>query len=386
MEPIRVLQVVTVMNRGGAETMLMNIYRNIDRSKVQFDFLTHRLEEGAYDQEIQELGGRIFRFPPIRPQRYARYFRELDEIFSHHPEYRIVHSHINENSSFVLRAAKKAGVPVRIAHSHTSNLPLDYKLPFRYYGRFFFRENATHCYACSTEAGKWLFKRYAAQNSGVEILKNGVDYDIFKYDHEVRSKLRREMELEDKFVVGHVGRFDKSKNHAFLLEVFKEIHNVRTDSVLLLAGDGYLRPNILKKIEKLGLTGSVRLLGMRSDVARLLQVMDIFLFPSIFEGLPMALVEAQAAGLECIVSDAVSKESDIGAGLVRFVSLKEPPKAWAEKALNVSLNRVDSKEALIKSGFDIVHISRSIQDFYIHNAENYGELGAVDVLPGNAGA
>lgn len=137
MEPIRVLQVVTVMNRGGAETMLMNIYRNIDRSKVQFDFLTHRLEEGAYDQEIQELGGRIFRFPPIRPQRYARYFRELDEFFSHHPEYRIVHSHINENSSFVLRAAKKAGVPVRIAHSHTSNLPLDYKLPFRYYGRFF---------------------------------------------------------------------------------------------------------------------------------------------------------------------------------------------------------------------------------------------------------
>jgi len=367
MKPVRVLQVVTIMNRGGAETMLMNLYRNIDRSKIQFDFLTHRLEEGAYDQEIRSLGGKVYHMPPIRPQRYLKYFRELDQFFLDHPEYRIVHSHINENSSFVLRAAKKAGIPVRIAHSHISNLPLDYKLPFRYYGRFFLKENTTHYYACSTEAGKWLFSKHMAENK-VAILKNGVRYDLFKFDNDVRNSLRKEMGLEDSFVVGHVGRFEKQKNHGFLLEVFREILHSKPNAVLLLIGDGYLGQEIRRKIGKLGLTSSVRLLGVRSDVARLLQAMDVFVFPSIFEGLPVALIEAQAAGLSCIVSDAVSRESDIGAGLIRFVSLKESPKEWAEKVLSADINHVDSREALVRSGFDIVEISRALQSFYLMNA------------------
>lgn len=366
MGQVRILQVVTIMNRGGAETLLMNLYRNIDRNKIQFDFLTHRLEEGAYDEEIKSLGGKVFHLPPIRPTRYKKYFKELDSFFLQHPEYKIVHSHINENSSFVLRAAKKADVPVRIAHSHMSNLPIDYKLPFRYYARHFLRGNATHYFACSTEAGKWLFDAYIVNSNKVVMLKNGVDYESFKFNDEIRHRLRHELGLEDKFVVGHVGRFEPQKNHSFLIDVFREVKFQKPDSILLLVGSGKLKNDIEKKVDKLGLGESVKFLGVRSDIPQLMQAMDVFLFPSVFEGLPVALVEAQAAGLSCIISDSITSQSDIAAGLVNSVSLKEAKSTWVDKIINTNLSHINSKEALNKSGFNIVEISKSLQDFYLN--------------------
>lgn len=365
MEPVRILQVVTIMNRGGAETLLMNLYRSIDHTKLQFDFLSHRLEKGAYDDEIIGMGGRIFYFPPIRPHRYFRYFKDLDNFFLSHPEYRIVHSHINENSGFVLRAAKKAGVNVRITHSHLGSLPIDYKLPFRYYARHFLRQNATHYFACSTGAGKWLFDTDIVKDGKITILKNGVDDQTFKYNSAKRSSVRSEMGLEDKFVIGHIGRFEPQKNHSFLIDVFKEVQQQNSDAILLLIGTGKLRKKIENKVERAGLSGSIRFLGIRSDIARLFQAMDIFLFPSTFEGLPVALVEAQAAGLQCIVSDTITDESDIGADLLQFVSLKELPTTWADKVINSNLVHIDTGEALGKSGFNIVDIAAVLQKFYL---------------------
>lgn len=247
MEPIRILQVVTIMNRGGLETMLMNYYRQIDRKKIQFDFLVHRDEEGHYDQEILSLGGRIFRMPSIRPGNYKKYFRLLDEFFNLYSEYKVVHSHINENSSFVLRAATKAGIPCRIAHSHLSDLGIDIKLPFRLYARNTMKDYPTDYFACSQKAGEWLFGKKVASSASHTVLKNAVNASEFKFNQKTRNQIRKELNIEDKFVIGHIGRFNKQKNHDFLLDIFKSVHEQQSNAVLVLVGEGHLRATIEKK-------------------------------------------------------------------------------------------------------------------------------------------
>ena len=187
MEPIRILQVVTIMNRGGLETMLMNYYRQMDRSKIQFDFMVHRAEKGHYDDEILSLGGNIYRMPQIRPGNYRLYFKELNDFFSTHPEYKVVHSHINENSSFVLRAAKRAGVPCRIAHSHLSDLGIDLKLPFRLYARFSMKDYPNQYFACSKNAGKWLFGQGVSSSKEITILNNAVNVEEFKFNEKITN-------------------------------------------------------------------------------------------------------------------------------------------------------------------------------------------------------
>ena len=362
------------MNRGGAETLLMNLYRKLNHKKVQFDFLTHRLEKGDYDDEIIALGGRIYYLPPIRPHRYRKYFAELRDFFLNHQEYKVVHSHINENTGFVLRAAKNAGVPVRIAHSHLGSLPIDYKLPFRYYGRKHLKNNCTHYFACSKDAGKWLFGHSIKKDEKVTVLKNGVDYEDFKYDNAARERLRQQLVIEERFVIGHVGRFEKQKNHNFIIDIFWEVKKKRPDAVLLLIGNGKLRGSIENKVKKLGLKDSVKFLGVRSDIPQLMQAFDLFLFPSLFEGLPVALVEAQAAGLKCIVSSTITRESDIGSGRLQFIDLNKDKNYWAEKIANSEYNRIDTRAAINKRGFNINEIAKKMQRFYSESYKNYKEV------------
>lgn len=364
MEPIRVLQVVTVMNRGGLETMLMNYYRQMDRSKIQFDFMVHRDEPGLYEEEITSLGGRIYRMLPIRPGNYRSYFKQLDEFFAGHPEYRVVHSHINENSSFVLRAAKNAGVPCRIAHSHISDLGIDLKLPFRLYARMAMKDNANRYFACSRNAGEWLFGKYVSARKEVTVLNNAVNVDRFKYDSEARSRIRRELQAEDKLVIGHIGRFDKQKNHSFLLDIFREIYERRPDSMLIMAGDGAMRPAMERKAAQLGLGSAVRFLGVRSDIPELMHAMDLFLFPSLFEGLPVVMVEAQAAGLRIVASDAITKETDL-TGRIEFISLKQSAGQWAERILSSSYEREDTANTLRSCGYDTSAMSEWLANYYM---------------------
>ena len=358
MAPIRVLQVATIMNRGGLETMLMNYYRKLDKDKIQFDFIVHREERGDYDDEIEKMGGKIYRMPAIRPGNYRKYFKRLDEFFKQHTEYKVVHSHINENSGFIAKYAKKYNVPCRISHSHQSDLKIDYKYPFRLYGRMYLKDS-TDFFACGERAGKWLF----GYRENITILNNAVDTEQFKYNEEIRNNIRKELNIENKLVIGHVGRFQPQKNHTFLVETFNEIYKKNNNAILLLIGTGELCKEIEKKVELLGLTSAVKFLGLRTDISDLMQAMDIFLFPSLFEGLPVVLVEAQASGLPCITSTGVTEESNITENIT-FIDLKEDATLWAEKILNTNINKKDTREILIKNGYDSTTNVKWLTNFY----------------------
>lgn len=364
MEPIRILQVVTIMNRGGLETMLMNYYRKLDRSRIQFDFMTNRIERGHYDDEIEALGGKIYRLSPIKPGNYNKYFNELDQFFKEHKEYKVVHSHINENSGFVLKAAKKAGVPYRIAHSHLSDLKFDYKYPFRVYARRSLKGNVSDYFACSKRAGEWLFGKKISNSGKVTVLSNAVDTEKFKINEDIRRKMRKELGIEGKKVIGHVGRFNPQKNHEFLIDIFNEVYKKDKNTVLLLVGDGYLKEKIENKVKKLGLGDSVRFLGVREDIPELMQAMDLFLFPSKFEGLAVVMVEAQAAGLNVITSTGVTKESDI-TNNVEFIDLNKGSQHWANIVLSSDFKKKDSIKQIINKGYDSSNNVKWLSKFYI---------------------
>ncbi|WP_227936342.1 glycosyltransferase family 1 protein [Alkalihalobacillus deserti] len=355
------------MNRGGLETMLMNYYRQMDRTKIQFDFMVHREESGHYDEEILNLGGNIYKMPQIRPGNYKKYFKLLDDFFLLHSEYRVVHSHINENSSFVIRAANKAGVPCRIAHSHLSDLGLDLKLPFRIYARNVMKDHPTEYFACSQKAGEWLFGKQLANSEKVTVLNNAVDVNQFKFNQVVRNQIRKEINAGEKLVIGHIGRFNKQKNHEFLLDIFKSLHKKNPNSLLVLVGDGHLRATIEKKAKQLDLSPHVRFLGVRENISELMQGFDLFLFPSLFEGLPVVLVEAQAAGLSCIISDSITKESNV-TGRIDFCSLKEQANVWADKILTSSYDHKDTSKILREKGYDTATMADWLYDFYMNRA------------------
>ncbi len=341
----------------------MNYYRQMREKGIQFDFLVHRTEEGHYDREIEAMGGRIYRMPAIRPGQYRRYFKRLDAFFGFHRDYKVVHSHMNENSGFVLRAARKAGVPCRIIHSHLSDLGLDYKYPFRLYARMSIKDHPSDYFACSARAGEWLFGKEKRLSDKVTVLHNAVNAAEFAYDASVREAIRNEIGAGDAIVIGHIGRFNEQKNHKFLLQLFEEIHRRNPNTMLLLAGDGHLRPAMEQEANRLGIAGAVRFLGVRGDVAALLQAMDLFLFPSLFEGLPVVLVEAQAAGLRCVVSDAITQEADL-TGRLAFLSLRQPLSDWCDAVLGSTYEHADTRLQLRESGYDTASMADWLSDYY----------------------
>ncbi|WP_309121659.1 glycosyltransferase family 1 protein [Paenibacillus sp.] len=365
---IRILHAIGNMNRGGAETLIMNLYRNIDRSRIQFDFLVHRPTPGAFEEEILELGGRIFRVPYGIGSGHFAYVRALDRFFREHPEYKIVHSHMNEASGIILRSAKKAKVPVRIAHSHTSYpmYPLVKKLYFQGYARKLLPRNANHYFACSSRAGEYLFGDGIARSGRMTLLRNGVAASEFSFDPNARAKTRAELGLHsDAFVIGHIGSFRKVKNHTFLLDVFAEISQRQKNAVLALAGDGELRQEMERKADLLGVRPNVRFLGVRDDVQRIMQAIDVFVLPSLYEGLPVTLVEAQSAGLRCVISDTITKEADFGAGLIEYAALNDIAE-WTCKILQPAVERRDTAQLVRNSGYEIKDICESVQKFYIN--------------------
>lgn len=364
---IRVLHVVGIMDAGGAETMIMNLYRNIDRSKVQFDFLVHRDKQGFYDKEINDLGGKIYKAMPINMKNYFKYKKMLDTFFKEHKEYKIVHSHISILSLINLKIAKKNNVPIRIAHSHESHLSLrehDIKRrPIIYFSKKIINKYPNIKMACAVEAGNWLF----GDNSTVKVLNNSIDSKQYVYNSNSSREIRESLHLTDKnFIVGHIGRFSKQKNHDFIIDIFKEIHDINNDAVLMLVGDGELKDEIEKKVKKLRLAKSVIFTGIRSDIPKLLSSMDVFLFPSLFEGLPVSLIEAQASGIVSIISDNVSKEVKI-TNQIEFLSLKDSPVDWANKAIKYDNNhkRINTYNQIKKAKYDIEQNAQEMENFYL---------------------
>ncbi|MFD0961394.1 glycosyltransferase family 1 protein [Paenibacillus chungangensis] len=365
---ITVLQAAVNMNRGGAETLLMNLYRHIDRSKVQFHFLTCR--EGCYDDEIRSLGGVIHRIPYIDKIGPYAYRAALKQFFTEYGyQYQVVHSHMDRMSGLVLYAAKQAGVPVRIAHSHNtrSEGSLAAKL-YKRYASLYIGFAATHRFACSEEAGKWLFPWKRRE---VQLLKNGIMSDMFAYRPLVRHEVRKELGIaEGTIVLGHVGRFNEQKNHALLLDIFRSWLRRNVNSCLLLAGEGPLRLAMEEKARSLDMSENVKFLGVRSDIERLMQAFDAFVFPSRHEGLPVTLIEAQAAGLPCIVSDTITREVDLGMGLVTFHangSLREYEEAI--QSVSGRERRMDTQAELYRCGYDIRETAAWLQQYYRKQCE-----------------
>lgn len=358
---IRVLQVVSIMDRGGEETMIMNYYRHMDRQKVQFDFLVHQEKNGIYEDEIRALGGRIYRAFPIRPWNYGKYRKWLNNFFKEHKEFAAVHAHILENCGFVLQAADQAGIPIRAAHSHLATPPFDYKYPFRQYGKRVLKNaNATQYFGCGEEAGKYLF-----DDSPFSVLPNAIDTSLFAYNLEKRKQKREELGVSHKLVLGNVARFHPVKNQSFLIDIFKQVYDRRPDSVLLMVGIGEEQENVKNKVYELGLENCVQFLNVRTDVNELLQAIDVFVFPSKLEGLPVSLIEAQAAGLPCLLSDRVAKET-AKTELVEFIPLDESPAYWADRVLKASeQKRKDVTEQIKRAHYDIVENAEWLQRFYL---------------------
>ena len=361
-EPIRVLQVVTYMGRGGLETMLMNYYRNIDRNKVQFDFLTHRDERWDYDDEIESLGGKIYHLPKLNPFSKS-YLNALDKFFKEHKEYQIVHCHQDCLSGVVLKVAKKNGVKFTIAHSHNANQDKNLKYLIKVFEKRKIPKYADKLFACGDEAGRWMFN-----TDNFEVLHNAIDTDLYTYNKEKADKVKKEFGIENKFVVGHVGRFSTQKNHEFLIDVFNEVQKVKEDSVLMLVGDGDLRPEIEQKVRDLQIENKVIFTGVRSDVNDLMQGMDVFLFPSLYEGLGIVLIEAQAAGLRCVISDTIPKDGVLTDD-VTCISLAQSPVVWANEILKYQkYKRSNNKEIIKKADYDIKNNAKTLEQFYIENA------------------
>lgn len=360
-EPIRVLQVVTNMDRGGLETMLMNYYRHVDRESVQFDFLTHRADQAAYDDEIKALGGRIYHLPRLIPWSRS-YGKALNRFFAQHPEYQIVHVHQDCLSSVILQEAKKCGVPVRIAHSHNADQDKNLKYPIKLFYMRSIPRYATDLMACSQKAGEWMFR-----GAPFTVLHNAIDAAAYSFDVSKREDVRRRLKIpEEALVLGHVGRFMPQKNHEFLLDIFSAAARKEANARLLLIGDGDLRAKIEAKAQQLGLSDRVIFTGVRADVPDLLQAMDLFVLPSLYEGLGIAAVEAQASGLPCVISDRVPNECMVTRGLVTEMCLSDTPEQWAEHILSRrNAERTDRYEEVSASGYDIVDSAKRLEQFYL---------------------
>ena len=342
--PIRVLHVMGIMNRGGAETMIMNLYRKINRSKVQFDFVENSFERAAYDDEIEALGGKIYRCPHFNGKNYFQYKKWWKEFFKQHQdEYGIVHGHIGSTAAIYLKEAKRNGL-FTIAHSHSSGFTFSVGSILYRVLAYNTRNIADYFFACSDSAGRDRFGKGIVSKSNYRVLNNAIDTDLFKYDVKIRNEVRKELLLENSYVVGHIGRFETVKNHKFIIEVFKCIKNKENKNYkLLLVGEGILKRD-----------------------------MDVFIFPSLYEGLPVTLVEVQTSGLPCVISDKIPSESIITKELVTVKSLGDSPDEWADQIIGrLGEKRVSRVDEITTNGYDISKTSKELMDFYLHIGINY---------------
>ena len=344
---------ISSMNTGGAETFLMKVYRNLDKSKYQMDFCVNVEQEGFYDKEIIEMGGKIYRIPPKSHD--VDGFRKglYDLVRTERYEY-VLRITSNAAGFMDLKIAKKAGAKICIARSSNSDIGASVKSKLiNRVSRALFIKYVDVKIAPSDLAAEYTFGKKRAGNGDVKYLHNAVDLSVFRYGEDDRSQIRQEFGLEDKIVIGHIGRLNHQKNHKFLLDVFAKIKEKEDRAVLVLVGKGELENEIKAKADDLGLSDSVIFTGVRSDIPALLSAMDVFVFPSFYEGMPNTVIEAQATGLPCIIADTITREADI-TGLVRYMSLDETAEEWADAVLSaISEERTDTKQKFIDNKYDI---------------------------------
>lgn len=354
---IRVLHVFHEMANGGIEHFVMDYYRHIDRSRIQFDFLVSVDTKGYFDDEIRKLGGKIFYAYPLKKNPIKNYL-DIARIVEEN-NYQIVHRHTGSAFGyFDLRAARKGGATKLIIHSHNNQAGNN----FIHKISNIFLKIPCNKLACSYEAGRWLFN----DNCNFKVINNAIDCNKFRFRKEVRKKIRTEGNIDDQFVIGHVGRFEEQKNHIRMIQIFKKINERYENSVLILIGIGTLQNECKKLAYKLGVSNKIMFLDARSDVQDIMQAFDVFLLPSLYEGFPFVLVEAQASGLACVASTNVPEECNI-TGNVCFVDLKKSNSEWADIILSKQGENYDrSKYAdeMIEEGYDIYQNAEKLCDYY----------------------
>lgn len=362
---------------GGVEAVILNYFRNINKSKFVFDFVIDSdSTDNNFINEIQELGGTIIKCPPY--QKLHSYNKFLYKLFKE-KKYDIVHSNINTLSVFPLRMAEKAGIKIRIAHSHSTSNPKEWKKNLlKNILRPFSKKYANVYFACSELAGRWLFGSKTFDEGKVTIINNAIDVEKFVYNEDIRKKVRNELKEkykseinDDTLIVGHIGRFVKQKNHEFLIDIFNEVHRRKENSVLILAGQGPLQKEIEEKINNLSLKDCVLFLGQRNDANELYQAMDVLVLPSLYEGLPVVGVEAQAAGLLCELSSAMTKEIKI-LSTTNFIDLNLSAEKWADKIVKdyEKFERKDVSNEFENNGFDIKKEAKKLEEKYFELLNN----------------
>lgn len=358
-QPIRVLHILQRMEAGGTQALLMNIYRNIDREKVQFDFLVMYPEKYFYDDEIVSLGGKVYYSTVRKDKNVFKFQNQLKKLINENG-YKIVHAHTYSIGYFALRTAKKCGVPVRIAHSHNNKTTRDKNFIAKKILQKIYTIHANELFACSKEAGEYLYGK-----KEFRVIKNAIDLKKYKNAAKNRNKKREELGVKkDAFLVGNIGRLHAQKNQLFLIDIFAAIKQQKSDSKLLLIGDGPLKNKLEEKAKLLDVDKDVIFLKNRKDIPELLSAIDVFVLPSLFEGLGIVAIEAQAAGLPVILSDGVSKEA-IVTNNAKVLSLKKTVKEWARQILSSKASDTDIEERIQKAGFDVRAQATTIQNLYI---------------------
>ena len=370
-KPVRVLHVLGTTNLGGAESRIMELYRRIDRSQVQFDFLIHTKEDGHYSEEIRSLGGHIYSLPRFKFFNIAEYRKAIHTFFKEHTEFSVVQGHMTSTAAIYLPIAKqeygRRSMPlITAAHARSAGVDKGLKGLATRILRLPLKNRADYLFTCSKEAGIAVYGARAVREGRVWTIPNAIDAQRFSFQQKVRDEIRSELGIQDKFVIGHVGRFGFMKNHTYLVDVFAKICETRKDAVLVMIGQGELEETIREKVKSLGLEDRAYFLGNRYDVEKYYQAFDYFVFPSTFEGLPGSVAEAQAAGLHCLVSDKVTREVAL-TDLVAYRSIEEDSGLWAEEILGnaqAALVREDMREAIAQKGFDVRRQAVQMAEFY----------------------
>jgi glycosyltransferase involved in cell wall biosynthesis len=362
---IRVLHVLSSLG-GGVGSMLYSYYTHLNRDIIQFDFIVHGEKTGMLEEEFREMGSKIYHVKP-KKEGLLQNLSQIRKIIYSQPKYDVIHCHQNLISFVPLYFAKKAGINARIVHSHTtlSGKGVGGKLKDSVF-RWLLKSNANQFFACGIDAAKCLYGEKKYIEDKVDIIPNAIDESLYRFNPLIRNEVRRELHIEGKFVIGHVGRFSKEKNHKFILQIFEEIYHLNTNAVMLLIGDGELEQETIQLARSLKASNNIIFLGLREDVNRILQAMDCFILPSLHEGLPVTLIEAQAAGLKCFASTAVPKETNV-AGLVDFLELNAGSNHWADCILNYQhvYERKAQTQKFIASNYDIRQASNYLVKIYL---------------------
>lgn len=365
-EPIRILHVLGNTNLGGAESRTMDLYRHIDRERVQFDFLVHTEQEGHFDKEILELGGHVYRVPRFRMYNFFSYRKAVKVFFRENHKFGAVQGHMTSTAAIYLPIAKKAGVPVTIAHARSAGVDRGIKGRMTRILRRSLWKKADYLFTCSKLAGISVFGKKAVEEGRTVFIPNAIDCEKFAFREETRTKMRRELSLSDRYVIGHVGRFHYAKNHEYLLRVFAALckEKPEMDFVLLLLGEGQGMEDIRKLSEELQIGDKVIFAGNRTNVSDYYQAMDYVVYPSRYEGLPGSIVEAQCAGLKCLMSDRICQEV-IATELVTTMDIDKDPASWAAYlAGQLHYDRTDHAGQMRAAGFDVTCQAEKMMKFY----------------------